>query len=385
MDARAADDRAVELFRRRHGRDPEVLVRSPGRVNIIGEHTDYNDGFVLPAAIDRGVWIAASATHEPVVDLVSEGFEPVLLPLHGGDRPEGWGIHPVGIAAVLREAGRDLRGWHGAIASDLPPGAGLSSSAALDLALARAFHAVSGFDWDPVTMARVGQRVENDWLGVASGIMDQVACASGRAGHALLLDCRSLDITPVALPSDIALGVLDTATRRELTTSEYNDRRKQCEEAAAALGVDSLRDVTTDDLDARGSTLAPVQLRRARHVVTENERTLHMVQALGDGDLQRAGALLDAGHRSLRDDFEVSSDALDVLTDAARASVGCRGVRLTGGGFAGCAVALVDRDAADDFVIEVTQRYERRTGRSGPAYICHATDGTSHTRFGDGS
>jgi galactokinase len=264
MDARSADDRAVELFRRRHGRDPEVIVRSPGRVNLIGEHTDYNDGFVLPAAIDRGVWVALAATDEPVVDLVSEGFEPVRLPLSGGEPPEGWGIHPVGIAAVLREAGRDLHGWCGAIASDLPAGGGLSSSAALDLALARAFHAVSGFDWDPIEMARAGQRVENDWLGVASGIMDQVACASGRAGHALLLDCRSLDITPVALPSDVALVVLDTATRRELTGSEYNDRRRQCEEAAAAFGVAALRDVTPDDLDAHGSALTPVQLRRAR-------------------------------------------------------------------------------------------------------------------------
>jgi galactokinase len=386
MDAMAADDRAVQLFRRRHGRDPEVLVRSPGRVNLIGEHTDYNDGFVLPAAIDRGVWIALAPADEPLVDVVSEGFEPVRQPLDGGDRPDGWGIHPVGVAGELRDEGHELRGWHGAIASDLAAGAGLSSSAALDLALARAFHAVSGFDWDPVAMARLGQRVENDWLGVATGIMDQVACAAGRAGHALLLDCRSLDIAPVTLPSDGALVVLDTATRRELTGSEYNDRRRQCEEAAAVLGADSLRDVTLDDLDARGSTaLTPVQLRRARHVVTENERTLQVVQALEAGDLRAAGALLDAGHRSLRDDFEVSSDAFEALTDAARASVGCHGARLTGGGFAGCAIALVDRDVADDFVEEVIKRYERRTGRSGPAYVCTATDGTSHVAFGDGA
>jgi galactokinase len=260
---------------------------------------------------------------------------------------------------------------------DVPRGAGLSSSAAVELAALRAFTAVADIPWDPPRMALLAQRVENRWIGVQCGIMDQMVVAAGKEGHALLIDCRTLETTPAPLPEEAAVVVLDTATRRGLVDSAYNERRAQCEAAARHFGVAALRDVSVAEFEARGFGLDPVTRRRARHVVTEDERTLEAVGAMGAGDLRRLGELMNASHTSLRDDFEVTNDALDVIVELAQASAGCYGARMTGAGFGGCAVALVNQVHADEFVAGVTDRYRSATGRTPQCYVCHAADGAS--------
>lgn len=374
----SASGRAVRLFREQFGGNPDALVRAPGRVNLIGEHTDYNDGFVLPAAIDRDLCVAIRLRSDPIVDVRSEGHENATVAIDGFERRSSdWGIYVQGVAWALTEAGHHLAGWDGAMASDIPIGAGLSSSAAIELATARAFQLSSGFEWGPTTIARVCQRAENAWVGLASGLMDQLACVRGRAGHALLLDCRSLDSEWVPLPDRAAVVVLDTGTRRELETSAYNDRRRECEAAARALGVESLRDVSESDLRLRSTALAGTVARRARHVITENERTIAAADALRAGDAERVGRLMNESHRSLREDFEVSSEALDAMAEAAQTAEGCFGARLTGGGFAGCAVAFVERTATRAFEREVAGAYRERTGLTCKIYVCRASDGVS--------
>jgi galactokinase len=370
-----ARDRAIRLFAERFGRAHEGLVRAPGRVNLIGEHTDYNDGFVLPVAIDRELWIALGARADRTIVAVSEDVdEPVRFGLDRFDTPlAGWGGYVQGAAWALQTAGEPLGGWDGAVASDLPVGAGLSSSAALELATLQAFHAVGGSRLEPDRLAVLARQAENDWVGVASGIMDQMICAAGRRGHALLLDCRTLEQTHVPLPEGVDVVVLDTTTRRELAGSAYNDRRRACEAAAAALGVPSLRDATAADLAALDGTT----LRRARHVVTENARTLETARSLLAGDAAAAGRLMRDSHRSLRDDFEVSGPALDAIVEAADAAPGCLGARMTGAGFAGCAVALVAGDAAAGFFESVAGAYRRATGMEAGIYRCSAVDGAS--------
>jgi galactokinase len=373
-----ASGRAVRLFRAQFGGDPDALLRAPGRVNLIGEHTDYNDGFVLPAAIDRDLCVAVRVRSDARVDVRSEGREGALIAVDGFERrSDGWGVYVQGVAWALTEAGHRLAGWDGVMASDIPVGAGLSSSAAIELATARAFQLSAGFEWEPTTMARLCQRAENAWVGLASGLMDQLACVRGRAGHALLLDCRSLDSEWVPIPDRVAIVVLDTGTRRELETSAYNDRRRECEAAARALGVESLRDVSESDLRSRSTALVDMVARRARHVITENERTIAAADALRAGDAERVGRLMNESHRSLREDFEVSSEALDTMADAAQTAEGCFGARLTGGGFAGCAVALVERTATPAFERAVAEAYRERTGLPCEVYVCRASDGVS--------
>lgn len=246
--------------------------------------------------------------------------------------------------------------------------------------MARLFSALSGDDWDPVEAARLSQRAENDWVGINSGIMDQLVCAAGRAGHALLIDCRTLDMTPVAIPAGVSVVILDTGTRRRLTESRYNERRRQCEAAARASGVPSLRDLSQEALD---STVFhdPVLAKRARHVVGENRRTLAAVDALRTGDAEGMGELMAASHRSLRDDFEVSSHELDSIVEAAGSAAGCLGARMTGGGFAGCAVALVATESVEAFSGEVAQRYLSIVGRHASIYVCNAADGVSVAEY----
>jgi galactokinase len=373
-----ARERAVRLFRAEYGCEPGALVRAPGRVNLIGEHTDYNDGYVLPAAIDRDLCIALRPRPEPAIDVRSAERGRCRIALDDfGRRVEGWGSYLQGVAWALSLAGHRLGGWDGAIASDVPDGAGLSSSAALELATAKAFEATSGFEWEPTAMARLCQRAENRWVGVASGLMDQLASARGRSGHAILLDCRSLEIELVPIPDDARIVILDTGTRRELGTSGYNDRRRECEAAARALGVTSLRDVSEPDLLAGAASLPQVLKRRARHVVTENVRTLAAAGAMRAGDAATVGELMNASHLSMRDDFEISSEALDAIVEAARSAPGCVGARLTGGGFAGCAVALVDRSSVAEFERVVATDYARRAGRECQTFVCRASEGAS--------
>lgn len=369
---------AVEReFRSRFDEAPPWVVRAPGRVNLIGEHTDYNDGFVLPMAIEREVWIALRPRADRRVKVQSLDFAEEacfgLDPVQRGG--PAWGEYPKATAWALEGAGLRLAGWEGLMSSDVPIGAGLSSSAAVELATARAFASVSGLAWDPAAMARLAQRGENGWVGVNCGIMDQMISASGRAGHAVLIDCRSLETRAVPLPANTVVVILDTATRRGLVDSAYNERRRQCEAAAAHFGVAALRDVGLPDFHRRRQGLDDVTLRRARHVVTENERTLAAAEAMRAGDAGTLGALMNASHASLRDDFEVSSAALDAMVDAAQAVPGCFGARMTGAGFGGCAVALVARAHADDFTRSVSAEYERRTGRTPLVYVTGAAAG----------
>ena len=340
--------RVLDEFCRRFGGNPSFFARAPGRVNLIGDHTDYNDGFVLPMAIDREVCIAGRARDDRRVSVYSIDFdEDATFALDGGSprQAEGsWVEYLRGVAWALDDGGRPTSGWEGVVAGNVPVGAGLSSSAALELATARVFSAVNGVVWQPVSMARLAQRAENEWVGVNCGIMDQLISAAGTSGHALLIDCRTLETRAVAIPETVAVVVLDTGTRRGLVDSEYNERRAQCEEAAALFGVPALRDVDMLTFAERAGELDPVTRKRARHVVTENARTLEAASQLEERNLARVGALMDESHVSLRDDFEVSRPELDAMVAIAREHDGCIGARMTGAGFGGCAVALVARD-----------------------------------------
>ncbi len=356
---------------------PTLIVRAPGRVNLIGEHTDYNDGFVLPLAINRAVWIALRPRSDSRVLIHSLDFpDPADFDLTQMSRAdEEWVEYVKGVAWALQQDGHTLNGWEGVMAGDVPVGAGLSSSAALELATARAFAAVSGLDWNPARMALLSQKAENQWVGVNCGIMDQMISAAGKKDHALLIDCRSLDSRLVPLPAGTAVVVLDTATRRGLVDSAYNERRAQCEAAARHFGVPALRDVTLEAFTARTGELDPVVCARARHVIGENARTLEAATAMESGDPVRLGQLMDASHVSLRDDFQVSSEALNVIVEIARAQEGCYGARMTGAGFGGCAVALVQGEGAERFGTVVERAYERQFGLTPNIYVCSAENG----------
>ena len=370
-------DKITWEFVRRFGAQPAFVVRAPGRVNLIGEHTDYNDGFVLPMAIDRAIWLALRPRSDSLVSVYSLEFDQSAAFSLDNLRYESarWPEYIKGTAWSLQEAGYGLHGWEGVVAGDVPIGAGLSSSAALEMATARAFAALSDLPWDPPTMAKLGQRAENKWVGMNCGIMDQMISAAGKAGHALLIDCRSLDTRSVPLPPGTVVVVLDTATRRGLVGSAYNERRAQCEAAARWFGVPALRDVSVERFLAEGAGLDEMTRRRARHIVTENARVLHAVEAMRQGDAVTLGQLMDASHVSMRDDFEISTDKLDAIVECARSEESCFGARMTGAGFGGCAVALVRTEVAGSFADRVADAYSSRTGLKPAVYICQATAG----------
>jgi galactokinase len=371
------ENEVAARFTRQFGGPPRWIIRAPGRVNLIGEHTDYNDGFVLPLAIDRAIWIAMRGRADRTVLVHSIDYDQQRgFSLNGlAKQNDGWVEYLKGVAWSLQEAGCELCGWEGVLMGDVPLGAGLSSSAALEMATARAFAAAGNLAWDPAQMAKLGQKAENQWIGVNCGIMDQLISAAGHAGHALLIDCRSLATEPVPFPPGVSTVVLDTATRRGLVDSAYNERRSQCEAAAHFFGVAALRDVTPEMFQQGAGGLDDVTRRRALHVITENERTLEAVEAMRRGEVAALGALMDKSHASLRDDYEVSSEALDAMVTAARAHPACHGARMTGAGFGGCAVAIVDASRADDFVRSVAADYEARTGNAPAIYVCQATNG----------
>ncbi|MEX1071482.1 MAG: galactokinase [Anaerolineales bacterium] len=374
-------ERITETFHAVYGAPPTHLVRAPGRVNLIGEHTDYNEGFVLPMAIDRSIWIALRPRNDREVKLYSLDFANEFS--FNLDQitynKEGWGKYIKGIAWVLHNNGYQINGWEGVIAGDIPIGAGLSSSAALELVAAGAFAAASGFAWEPTRMAQLAQVSENSWIRVRSGIMDQLVCAHGKQGHALLIDCRNLEMTPYSIPADVSVMILDTSTRRELTDTAYNDRRRECAVAAAKLGARVLRDAKLQDL--ANSQLDPVLLKRARHVLTENARVLDAVAALKQGNLAEFGTLLNASHASLRDDFEVSRPELDQMAAIAQSHADCYGARLTGAGFGGCVVGLVRRGAETEFSQRVAVEYMAATGLKAEIYAVNAMDGVEIIEF----
>lgn len=372
----------AQQFEKMFGGPATMLVRAPGRVNLIGEHTDYNDGFVLPMAIDRAVWIALRPRDDRRVRLYSADFDETAEFSLDELRNEGnsWVEYIKGVAFVLQSEGYPVSGWEGVIAGDVPIGAGLSSSAAVEMASARAFAALDGWPWDARVMAKAGRRVENEWIGVNSGIMDQMISAAGRAGHALLIDCRSLETEAVPLPPGGVVVILDTMTRRGLVDSEYNDRRMQCERAAAVMGVPALRDADMELLYRKSGDLDPVTARRAKHVISEDQRTLDAAAVMRQGDAVAMGRLMNESHISMRDDFEISRREMDTMVELAQADPNCYGARMTGGGFGGAAVALVRVEGAEPFAAAVSSAYRQATGLDPQVYICAATDGAAVVR-----
>lgn len=359
---------------------PTFIVRAPGRVNLIGEHTDYNDGFVLPMAIDRAVYIALSPRVDSKIRIRSLDLEvDSAFELNSLTKGEGWAEYIKGVAYELQNADFELRGFDAVMTGDVPRGAGLSSSAAVELATARAFAAVSGFAWDAAQMAKLAQKAENEWVGVNCGIMDQMASAASMKGYALFLDCRSLEYQYAPLPENISVVILDTSTRRGLVDSAYNERRSQCEEAARWFGVKALRDVSVEEFEkkTKEERLDKVVLKRARHIITENARVLEAVNVMKAGNVKRLGELFNASHNSLRDDFEVTNAALNTMVECAREQTSCYGARMTGAGFGGCAVALVEKEKAQEFVNAVSAVYRLRSGLDASVYVCKASEGAS--------
>ena len=370
---------------------PRVAV-APGRVNLIGEHTDYNEGFVLPMALDRQVAVAFARRGDDILRVHAAAFRETreLSLARLQDRPAnrrdakgprgGWFAYVDGLARALLAAGLPLRGADLLIVSDLPIGAGLSSSAALEIAVARALVAAAELAWDPMVMARIARQAENEFVGVACGIMDQLASALGAEGCAILIDCRSLETREVPLPDAAHIVVMDTGVRRSLAASAYNDRRAACERAVQMLRqleprIRALRDVDAALLERARPGMDPVTFRRAAHVVAENLRPVAMAVALAAGDLGRAGELMNESHAGLRDLYGVSGPELDLLVDLARAHPACFGARLTGAGFGGCAIALVATDAAEDLAAWVSAGYRERTGRTAPVFVCRPSAG----------
>jgi galactokinase len=353
---------AADAFRDLVGREPAGCWAAPGRVNLIGEHTDYNDGFVMPLAIDRQVAVCGAARADDVLRIRSlQRGETVEIADLDGARRNGWPAYPAGVAWALRQAGHAIGGADLAIDSSLPAGAGLSSSAALECAVGRALADLHGVSLEPVQLAILAQRAENQFVGVPCGIMDQLAATAGRAGHALFIDVRALAIRPVPFDpgaAGLALLVVDTRTRHQLTDGGYADRRAACERAAARLGVPALRDVPFESLERELARLDdPVLVRRARHVVSEDERVLRAIDLLEAGQVAAIGPLLTASHASLRDDFEVSCAELDLGVDTALAT-GALGARMIGGGFGGSLLALVPRDRAAAVEAEIAAAFE---------------------------
>lgn len=366
---------------------PKFIVRAPGRVNLIGEHTDYNAGFVLPIAIDREVCIALNPRDDDTVRFFSLDLKiDSVFNIYSLTSSDGWLEYPKGVANQLIKAGYELKGFDAIITGDVPSGAGLSSSAAVQLATAKAFSMSSGFEWDAIKMAKLSQQAENEWVGVNSGIMDQMASAACKKDFAMFLDCRSLEIQHAPLPKGVSVVVLDTSTRRGLVESAYNERRSQCEAAARWFGVQALRDVDIEGIrDWRlenekwkvESGLSEVVMKRAHHVITENERVLEAIQAMQDGNVKQLGELFNQSHASLRDDFEVTNDALNMIVECATQQTGCYGARMTGAGFGGCAVALVDEENVGAFVKAVEIAYKHKSGLEASVYVCQASEGAS--------
>lgn len=372
---------AVAAFRHAFDAEPEWIARAPGRVNLIGEHTDYNDGFVLPMATAQETVFAVRARTDRLVDVVAADLgDRRSFSLDDGEHHAGlWSDYLVGVAWALEGRGARLQGWEGAVSSTVPVGSGLSSSAALEIGCAQVFAATGDLDWTPREMALAGQKAENEWLDLQTGIMDQYVSAAAQEGAALLIDCRSLETRLVALPVGCSVVVLDTMTRRGLVDSAYNERRAQCEQAAAVMEKAALRDCSLDDLEAAELALSETAFRRARHVITENARTLRAAQASDNAQL--FGALMNESHQSMRVDFEISTTELDLMASLSQAAPGCFGARLTGAGFGGAVVALVEQQSATVFMETVTSQYQAETGIAPDIFVAKASPGASRRRF----
>ncbi len=356
-----------------------AIARAPGRVNLIGEHTDYNDGFVLPLALPFATTIDLTRRDDRRVRLESVGVPSAEVELDE-DCPSvrPWARYICGMAALLAESGVEVPGFDAHIDTTIPVGASLSSSAALEVATGFGLCALAGVEPDPILIATLGQRVENEIIGIQSGIMDQLISAVAVEGTATMIDCRSLETTPVKIPESARIVIMDTMTRRELAHSEYDLRRASCERAAAALGVKALRDASLSDVAGLPNG---IDKKRAQHVVSENVRVAEAVDALAVGDLTGMGGLMRESHRSLSVDYEVSSAELDLMTSIADESDACYGARMTGGGFAGSAVALVDASRTKAFLAHVRARWIAERGVHPDLWAVHPSEGASAQRI----
>jgi galactokinase len=357
---REIEEKAARAYTERFGEEPELVASAPGRINLIGEHTDYNGGFVLPCAVGRRVAVAIGGGGDEIFSTNFDEARPLL-----SEKDSSWADYPRGVVRAIGEAAGEIGGFRAAFAGDVPLGSGLSSSAAIEAATALALDALFGLEIDRKDLAVLCQRAENEFVGVQSGIMDQYASLLCKEGAALLVDCRSLEAENVPLDLDgagLALLICDTRVERGLADTGYNDRRAACERAARTLGVEQLRDAREEDLER----LSGEELRRARHIVSENARVLEAVGALREDDFREVGRLMYASHASMRDDFEISTPELDAFVELAKES-GAQGARLTGAGFGGCAIALVRAGETSALSREVSRTFAER-GFEEPAF-----------------
>ena len=365
-----------------YGRESRVFS-APGRVNLIGEHTDYNDGFVLPMAIDRRTFVAAASRHDKTIRAASTNESGRIEFEIGGEYSSShdWGRHVYGLAECLRREEFDLRGADLLITSDVPIGAGLSSSAALEISIGFALLYVSDQLLDPVDLALTAQRAEHEFAGTRCGVMDQYIACLGIEGHALMIDCRSLEYRAAPIDLENArVVVCDSMVKHNLASGEYNRRRAECEDGVRRLaeylpGIQALRDVEIADFELYANALPEIVRRRCRHVITENARTVAAVTALESGDLVQFGELMYASHESLRRDYEVSCRELDLLLAIASRCDGVFGARMTGGGFGGCTVNLIASDSVEKFIKTISQEFEKETGIHPDCYVCQASTG----------
>ncbi len=371
-------------FRENFDSDPESLVRAPGRVNLIGEHTDYNDGFVFPVAIDRDIMVACRPRDDKLVRVYSLDFGAMVefsLNDINYDSENKWSNYPRGVARFLQEGDYELRGLDAVITGNVPQEAGLSSSAAMEVAMAMAFERVSGLEIDPVEMALICQKAENQFVGVNCGIMDQFISRMGKKDHALLLDCRKLEFELVPLHLEgISIVICNTNVKRGLVDSEYNERRSECERGVRRLeeflpGITALRDVDIADFEKYKHHLPLITEKRCGYVIKEDDRVLQSVHALEENDLVRFGVLMNESHIGLRDEYEVSCPELDAMVEIAWSADGVLGSRMTGAGFGGCTVTLITEDDVEQLIEKVNKEYPERTGLQPEIYVFSAEDG----------
>jgi galactokinase len=378
-------------FANKFGRPPQLVARAPGRVNLLGEHVDYNEGPVLPAALNMAVTLAFAPNRNEVISLHALDLDKrVAFTLQSikekndrlGNRLPNWALYPAGVAWALEEAGFPVPGMQAVYSSDIPIGSGLSSSAAVEVAFAVAWQELGGWEASRMVVAQLCQRAENEYVGVASGLMDQFASAHGVAGRALYFDTRSLEWEPVPLPEGTALVIADSRVPRSLAGSAYNQRRASCEQAVEILrkyrpDIATLRDISPVEFAAYKDFLPEEVGKRAEHVIKEIARVHSAVRALELGETRSFGALMFAGHASLRDLYEVSTPELDLLVETARGISGCIGARLTGAGFGGCTVNLVEEGNAEQFIEKLKNGYQNKTGHQALVYKCQASEGAT--------
>jgi galactokinase len=378
-------DRLVHAFRARFGTEPGWLARAPGRVNLIGEHTDYNDGFAMPMAIDQETAIAFRPGGKTlrVVALDFEGEDVFAPDMRPAPSPCGWANYVRGVVDELVKAGVAVPGGDLAIAGNIARGTGLSSSASLEVAVAGILLAAAGESWSPVDIALLGQRAECDFVGVRCGNLDQLAVAATQRDHALLIDCRNLALRHITLPSDMVVMIVQSGVIRGLLDGEYNQRRQECEAAARLLGVAALRDADDAMLDAAAARMSDQIFRRARHVISENRRTLEAARAVAAGDLAAMGRLMRESHASQRDDFGITVPQTDQLADVMNAAIGAEGgARQTGGGFGGAVIALLPADRRTAVEARVRESYRTPDGTPADISVVRPALGLSVTALG---